>query len=64
MSDHRQQVAPNLWRVQRHDTDVVLWLAIHDGITLWSYCEAHARRWLETEALRDQQTLQQDLRLP
>jgi uncharacterized protein YaeQ len=43
------QLQPGLWRVTRDTTGVQLWIAIANGITLYSYSEDYARLWLSRE---------------
>jgi hypothetical protein len=44
-----QRIQPGLWKVHRADTDVVVWMAMANGITLMSYSEDYARLWLSRE---------------
>lgn len=48
MSSRNTCVEPGLHRITR-DNGVEVWLAVANGITLYSYSEAYAREWLERE---------------
>lgn len=44
-----QRIQPGLWKVQRPHTNVIVWMAMANGITLMSYSEDYARLWLSRE---------------
>ena len=44
-----RRIQPGLWVVTREDTDVQVWMACANGITLMSYSEDYARLWLSRE---------------
>lgn len=44
-----ERIQPGLWKVHRPDTNVVVWMAMANGITLMSYSEDYARLWLSRE---------------